>query len=98
VLGNGNLGQATPVRMTGERGERRGGTTRRLRKRSGAGTGESGERGVLGRGNVGPEVISLGGNKGGKIDKNGGGRVEERGEPHVVAPEQAGLLDKKMHG
>jgi hypothetical protein len=40
VLGNGNLGQATPVRMTGERGERRGGTTWRLRKRSGAGTGE----------------------------------------------------------
>jgi hypothetical protein len=24
VLGNSNLGQATPVRMTGERGERRG--------------------------------------------------------------------------
>jgi hypothetical protein len=57
VLGNGNLGQATPVRMTRERGERRGGTTWRLRKRSGAGIGESGERGVLGRGNVGPEVI-----------------------------------------
>jgi hypothetical protein len=52
VLGNGNLGQATLVRMTGERGERRGGTTQRLRKRSRAGTGESGERGVLGRGNV----------------------------------------------
>jgi hypothetical protein len=47
VLGNGNLGQATPVRMTGERGERRGGTTRRLRKRNRAGTGESRERGAL---------------------------------------------------
>jgi hypothetical protein len=80
VLGTGNLGQATPVRMTGERGERRGGTTQRLRKRSGAGTGESGERGALRRGNVGPEVILLGGNKGGKIDKNGRGRVEDRGE------------------
>jgi hypothetical protein len=80
VLGNGNLGQGTLVRMTGERGERRGGTTRRLRKRSRAGTGESGERGALGRGNVGLEVILLGGNKGGKIDKNGGGRVEDRGE------------------
>jgi hypothetical protein len=98
VLGNGNLGQATRVRMTRERGERRGGSTWRLRKRSGAGTGESRERGVLGRGNVGPEVISLGGNTGGKIDKNGGGRVEERGEPGTVAPEQAGLLDKKTHG
>jgi hypothetical protein len=80
LLGNGNLGQATPVRMTGERGERRWGTTRRLRKRSRAGIGESGERGALGRGNVGPEVILLGGNKGGKIDKNGWERVEDRGE------------------
>jgi hypothetical protein len=94
VLGNGNLGQATPVRMTGERRERRGGTTRRLRKRSGAGTGESGERGALGRGNVGPEVILLGANKGGKIDKNGGGRVEDRGErPGKVASERTGLLE-----
>jgi hypothetical protein len=80
VLGNGNLGQAILVRMTGERRERRGGTTQRLRKRSGVGTGESGERGALGKGNVGPEVILLGGNKGGQIDKNGGGRVEDRGE------------------
>jgi hypothetical protein len=80
VLGNGNLGQATLVRMTGERGDRRGGTIRRLRKRSGAGTGESGERGALGRANGGLEVILLGGNKGRKIDKNGGGRVEDRGE------------------
>jgi hypothetical protein len=66
--------------MSGERRERRGGTTWRLRKRSRVGTGESGERGALGRGNVGPEVILLGGDKGGKIDKNGGGRVEDRGE------------------
>jgi hypothetical protein len=83
------------VRMTGERGERRGGTTRRLRKRSGAGTGESGERGAMGRGNVGPEVILLGGNKGGKIDKNGRGRVEDRGEqPGEVASERTGLLEQ----
>jgi hypothetical protein len=66
--------------MTRERRERRGGTTWRLRKRSGAGTGESRERGALGRDNISPEVILLGGNKGGKIDKNGGGRVEDRGE------------------
>jgi hypothetical protein len=51
-----------------------------VRKRSRAGTGESGERGALGRGNVGLEVILLGGNKGGNVDKNGGGRVEDRGE------------------
>jgi hypothetical protein len=94
VLGNSNLGQATPVRMTGERGGRRGGTTRRLRKRSGAGRGESGERGALGRGNVGPEEITSGGNKGGKMAKNGRGREEERGErPGEVAPERTGLLD-----
>jgi hypothetical protein len=81
--------------MTGERGERRGGTIWRLRKRSGAGTGESGETGVLGRGNGGPEVILLGGNKGGKIDKNGGGRVEDRGErPGKVASEHTGLLEQ----
>jgi hypothetical protein len=97
VLGNGNLGQAIPVRMTGERGERRGGTIRRLRKRSGAGTGESGERGAMGRGNIGLEVILLGGNKGGKIDKNGRGRVEDRGEqPGKVASECTGHLEQMM--
>jgi hypothetical protein len=58
-------------------------------------TGESGERGALGRGNVGPEVILLGGNKGGKIDKNGGGRVEDRGEQRgEVASEHTGLLEQ----
>jgi hypothetical protein len=34
----------------------------------------------LGRGNIGLEVMLLGGNKGRKIDKNGRGRVEDRGE------------------
>jgi hypothetical protein len=94
VLGNGNVGQATLVRMTGERGERRGGTTQRLRKRSGVGTGESGERGALGRGNIGPEVILLGGNTGGTIDKDCGGRVENRGErPRKVPSGHTGLLE-----
>jgi hypothetical protein len=98
VLGNGNLGQATPVRMTGERGERRGGTTWRLRKRSGAGRGESGETGALGRGNVGLEEITSGGNKGGQMGKNGRGREEDRREPGMAAPVQAGHLDKTTRG
>jgi hypothetical protein len=84
--------------MTGERGERRGGTTRRLRKRSGVGRGESGERAALGRGNVGPEEITSGGNTGGQMGKNGRGREEDREEPGVVASEQTGLLDKMTHG
>jgi hypothetical protein len=98
VLGNGNLGHATPVRMTRERGERRGGTTWRLRRRSGAGRGESGERGALGWGNVRPEEITSGGNKGGQMGKYGRGREEDRGEPGVVAPVQAGHLDKMTPG
>jgi hypothetical protein len=98
VLGNSNLGQAIPVRITGERGERRGGTIQRLRKRSGVGRGESGERGVLGRGNIGPEEITSRGNQGREIGKNGRGREEDRGKPSMAAPMQAGHLDKIMHG
>jgi hypothetical protein len=42
-------------------------------------------------------VILRGGNKGGKIDKNGGGRVEDRGEqPGEVASEYIGLLEQTM--
>jgi hypothetical protein len=98
VLRNGNLGQARPVRMTGESGERRGGPTRRLTKRSGAGRGESGERGAMGRGKGGPEEIINGGNKGGQMGKHGRGREEDREEPGVAACEQTGLLDKTTHG
>jgi hypothetical protein len=39
-----------------------------------------GERGAMGRGKGGPEEVLHGGNKGGKIAKNGRGRVEEIGE------------------
>jgi hypothetical protein len=72
------------------RGERRGGAARRLIKR-----GEDGERGAMGRGKEGPEAITSRGNKGGKMEKDGRGRVEERGEPGAAASEQAGLLEKK---
>jgi hypothetical protein len=36
----------------------------------------------------------LGGNKGGKIEKDGGGRVEDRGEPGVAASVRTGHLDQ----
>jgi hypothetical protein len=85
VLGNSNLRLTTPVKM---RGERRGGAAQRLAKR-----GEEGEQGTVGRGKGGPEEIISGGNKGRQIAKNGRGRVEERGEPGVVASVQTGHLD-----
>jgi hypothetical protein len=90
VLGNGNLGLATLMKM---RGERRGRAARRLTKRK-----EDGERGVKRRGNKGLEVIPSGGNKGGQMGKHGRGRQEERGEPGAVAPVQAGHLDQTMRG
>jgi hypothetical protein len=79
VLGNGNLGLTTPTSM---RGERRGGAAWRLARK-----GVDGDRGTMGRGKVGPEEITCGGNKGGQIGKTGRGREEERGEPGVAAPE-----------
>jgi hypothetical protein len=90
VLGNGNLGLTTP---TTKRGERQGGAARRLKKR-----GENGERGATGRGKGGPEEIISGGNKGGKMGKNGRGREEDREEPGTAASEQTGLPDKTMRG
>jgi hypothetical protein len=35
-----------------------------------------------------------GGNNRGKMDKNGGGRVEDRGEPGMVASVQTGYMDQ----
>jgi hypothetical protein len=87
VLGNGNLGLTT---STNTRGERRGGAAWRLAKKD-----VDGERGAMGRGKVGLEEITRGGNKGGQIGKTGRGREEERGEPGMAAPKQAGLLEKK---
>jgi hypothetical protein len=52
-----------------------------------------------GRGEAGVYLFLLfsGGNKGGKIAKNGRGREEERGErPGEVAPERTGLMDMTM--
>jgi hypothetical protein len=86
VLGNGNLGLATSMKM---RGERRGGAAQRLVK-----SGVEGERGIEGRGKGGPEEIINGGNKGRQRGKNGQGKEEDREEPSMVASEQAGLLDK----
>jgi hypothetical protein len=43
-------------------------------------------------------MTTSGGNKGGKREKYGRGREEERGEPGVAAPVQAGHLDKMTHG
>jgi hypothetical protein len=88
VLGNGNLGLTTSTKT---RGERQGGAARRLAKKE-----VDGEGGAMGRGKVGLEEITRGGNKGGQTGKTGRGREEERGEPGAAAPEQAGLLDKKM--
>jgi hypothetical protein len=87
VLGNGNLGLTTPMKT---RGERRGGAAWRLAKKE-----ADGERGAMGRGKVGLEEITRGGNKGGQLGKTGRGREEERGEAGAAAPEQAGLLEKK---
>jgi hypothetical protein len=86
MLGNGNLGLTTPMKM---RGERRGGAAWRLAK-----GGEEGERRAAGRGKGGPEKTNNGGHKGGQTGKNGPGREEDREEPSAVASEQAGLLDK----
>jgi hypothetical protein len=85
VLGNGNLGLTTPM---ARRGERQGGATWRLAKKE-----EDGERGAKRRGNDGLEETQCRGNKGGQIRKDGRGRVEERGEPGMAAPMQAGHLE-----
>jgi hypothetical protein len=90
VLGNGNVGLTTLTKM---RGERRGAAAQRLTKRK-----EDGERGAKRRGNEGPEVIPSRGNKGGQMGKQGRGREEERGEPSVAAPMQAGHLDQMTRG
>jgi hypothetical protein len=90
VLGNGNLRLTTLMTRWGER---QGGAAWRLAKKEG-----DGERGAKRRGNDGSEVIQCGGNKGGQIGKDGRGRAEERGEPGVAAPMQAGHLEQQMHG
>jgi hypothetical protein len=79
-----------------ERGERRGGAGRWIAKKTRVEMGEAGERGALGRGKEGPEITQCGGNKGGKMDEKGGGRVEERGEPGMAASVQTGHLDQMM--
>jgi hypothetical protein len=55
---------------------------------------EGGERGANCRGKEGPESHFCGGNKGSKVDKYGRGRVEDRGEPSMVASVQVGHMDQ----
>jgi hypothetical protein len=69
VLGNGNLGLATPP--TKKRGERRGGAARRLGRKEGVG-----ERGEERRSRVGPPGT---GGKEAIATSRGGERVEESG-------------------
>jgi hypothetical protein len=78
VLGNGNLRLTTAMARWGER---QGGVAWRLAKKEG-----DEERGVKRSSNDGSEMIQCGGIKGGQIGKDGRGRVEERGEPCMVAP------------
>jgi hypothetical protein len=42
-------------------------------------------RGTIGRGKDGAQMKPRGGNEGGKIEKDGRARVEERWEPGMVA-------------
>jgi hypothetical protein len=86
VLGNGNLGLTTPMTM---RVERRGGVAQRLGRKI-----DAGERGVIGRGKDGLAMTLRRGNQGGKMEKDGRGRVEDREEPSMVASVQAGHMDK----
>jgi hypothetical protein len=77
VLGNGNLGLATPPMK--KRGERRGGAARRLGRKEGVG-----ETGEERRGRVGPP--GAGGKEAGTTGR-GGERVEESrdgGDPAAV--------------
>jgi hypothetical protein len=46
------------------------------------------------RGTDSMEVIPCRGNKGGKMDENGRGRIENREEPGMVVSVQAGYLDQ----
>jgi hypothetical protein len=86
VLGNGNLGLTI---LTNMRGERRGGAAQRLTKKR-----EGGDRGVMGSGKDGPEMKPHRGNKGGKMEKDGRGRVEEWGEPGMASSVRTGHLDE----
>jgi hypothetical protein len=52
----------------------------------------------MGRGMEGQEMTTSRGNKGGKREKHGRGREEDRGEPGMAAPVQAGHLDKTTRG
>jgi regulator of replication initiation timing len=77
VLGNGNLGLATPP--TKKRGERRGGAARRLGRKEGVGEKGEERRGKVGRPGAGGEEASTTGGGGERVEESGG-----RGGPAVV--------------
>jgi hypothetical protein len=71
VLGNGNLGLATPP--TKKRGERRGGTACRLRWTAGVGERGVERRGKVGRPGAGGKEASTNGGGGERVEESGGG-------------------------
>jgi hypothetical protein len=50
----------------------------------------------MGRGQASLVMIPHRGNNGGKMEKDGRGRVEERGEPGMAASVRTGHLDQMM--
>jgi hypothetical protein len=98
VLGNGNLGQTTPVRLTGKRGERRGGTAGRERQRGIGGRGDRRERGPGGRGNAGPGLDTCGGALGESMEVDGEGGKKDKGVPGAASPERIGPGDRTAGG
>jgi ketosteroid isomerase-like protein len=71
VLGNGNLGLATPP--TKKMGERRGEAARRLRRMVGAGERGEERRGKVGRLGTGGKEASTNGGGGERVEESGGG-------------------------
>jgi hypothetical protein len=77
VLGNGNLGLATPP--TKKRGERRGGAARRLGRKEGLGERGEERRGKVGRPGAGGKEASTTGRGGERVEESGG-----KGDPAAV--------------
>jgi hypothetical protein len=71
VLGNGNLGLATPLMK--KRGERRGGAVRRLGRKEGVGEREEERRGKVGQPGLGSKEASTTGRGGERVEESGRG-------------------------
>jgi hypothetical protein len=72
VLGNGNLGLATPP--TKKRGERRGRAARRLGRKDGVGERGKERWGKVGRQGAGGKEASTTSRAGERVEESGGGR------------------------